>query len=130
MDPRTLSRYMEQMVEDGKVEVGKGKGKRFWRTPGGPPYPEGVYPGKLAEKMLNPISVGEIEETKDRTQVGDTIFIRLQGDSKSSFETRMERTTVKSKTKNLCIMQNGRSATWGQMAMYYRSPGNILTMEV
>lgn len=130
MSTRVLIHYIEQMEADGKVEVGKGGGKRFWRTPGGAKYPEGVYPGTVGESMLHPISVGEIEETKDRTNIGDEFCIRIQGDGNSTMIPRMEKTRVKTKTRHLCIMQNGRTFSWGQLAMYYRTPGKILVMEV
>lgn len=127
MKPRVLVYYMEQMEAAGMIEVGKGLGRRFWRTPGGPEYPEGVYPGMVGTRVNNPIRMGEIEESKDRTRIGDVIYIRVR--DKGIEESRMERTKVRRKTRNLCIMQNGRAFSWSEMAMFYRTPGNILTTE-
>jgi hypothetical protein len=127
MKPRVLVYYLEQMEAEGLVEVGKGGGKRFWRTPGGPEYPPGVYPGMVGERVNNPIRMGEIEESRDRTRIGDVIYIRVQ--DKSLEKEQLERTKVQRKTRYLCIMQNGRAFSWTDMAMFYRTPGQILTME-
>ena len=77
-------------------------------------------------RMVDGIWSDELEKTRNRVQVGDSLKVMLLADARTKGEVRTVRRTVRviSKHRYLVRTSDGSSSTYAELAMYYR--GKIL----